>query len=82
MNCYGEDDGYYRHFLAEVEHRRMRDMIHPVRCNHCSQVYDLCDGKPVHRYADCTVYITPCCNRQVDDRTCLSSFSAFSEIRR
>ena len=43
-------------------------MLSPVRCNHCGEVYDLCAGKPVARYADCTVYITPCCNRQVDDR--------------
>lgn len=44
------------------------DMLVPVRCRKCDQVYDLCDGEPVQRFADCTVYRTPCCNQVVDDR--------------
>lgn len=43
-------------------------MLVPVQCTYCGAAYDLCKGKPVQRYADCTVYLTPCCNRQVDDR--------------
>lgn len=44
-------------------------MLVPVRCNFCSQVYDLTKGKPIQRYADCTVFTTPCCNRRADDRS-------------
>lgn len=50
-----------------------------VRCNLCSGDYDLESVKTVAHYADCTVFITPCCNRTVDDRTWVSR-PAFSEI--
>lgn len=50
-----------------------KGMISPVRCNRCGKVYDLTCGKVVHQYSDCTVFITPCCNIQVDDRTWTSS---------
>lgn len=43
-------------------------MLVPVICNHCGKVYDLCGGNVIHRYADCTVYETPCCKIMVDDR--------------
>lgn len=43
-------------------------MLAPVRCNHCRTVYDLGNVETVARYADCTVYKTPCCGRTVDDR--------------
>ena len=43
-------------------------MLVPVICNHCGKVYDLCDGKTIHRYEDCTVFNTPCCQTMVDDR--------------
>ena len=43
-------------------------MIAPVRCLSCGSIFDLCEGKPVARYSDCTVFITPCCGRTTDDR--------------
>lgn len=43
-------------------------MISPVRCTHCGKKYDLADVKIVARYADCTVFKSPCCDRTVDDR--------------
>lgn len=46
----------------------VKDMLVPVQCKHCSQIYDLCDGKVVHRYTDCTLFRSPCCNALVDDR--------------
>jgi len=46
-----------------------KGMLVPVRCNRCGAVYDLTEAKVVHRYSDCTIFVTPCCGRQVDDRT-------------
>lgn len=43
-------------------------MIAPVKCSHCGKIYDLTEGKVVHRFADCTLYDTPCCNTKADDR--------------
>lgn len=56
---------------------KIRSMIAPVRCAYCGQVYDLCDVKPLARYADCTTYYTPCCQRYADDRTWVTSPSFF-----
>lgn len=56
------------------------DMISPVRCLRCGAVYDLCKGEPIQRYADCTVYRTPCCSRVVDDREHVS-LPAFRRLR-
>jgi hypothetical protein len=50
-----------------------------VLCLRCRSTYDLGHVQTVARYADCTVYITPCCNRQVDDRKWVPS-PAFLEI--
>jgi WhiB family redox-sensing transcriptional regulator len=50
-----------------------------VLCRHCSGTYDLDHVETVARYGDCTVYITPCCNRQVDDRKWVPS-PAFYEV--
>lgn len=43
-------------------------MIDPVRCRHCHTVYDTADVHVIARHADCSVWISPCCGRQVDDR--------------
>lgn len=41
----------------------------PVRCMHCGQVYDLGMVTVTGRYTDCSVWTSPCCNRQgMDDR--------------
>jgi hypothetical protein len=58
-------------------------MMAPVRCNHCRRVYDLTKTEVIHRYADCTLYTTPCCARQVDDRPAGSvSSPAFTRLSR
>lgn len=62
-------------------YRPKADPVSPAQCLRCSAPYDLCAGEVVHRYADCTLYTTPCCGAQVDDRTWLSS-PAFRRIGR
>lgn len=44
-------------------------MAHNVRCRFCYKIYDLWDVKVLARYADATVFKTPCCDKQADDRT-------------
>lgn len=39
-----------------------------VRCTHCNGIYNLGGVETVARYADCTMFIAPCCGRTVDDR--------------
>ncbi len=46
-----------------------KDMISPVKCTHCGNVYDLCSVEPITRFADCTTFESPCCHKHVDDRT-------------
>ena len=47
----------------------MSEMSWPVRCNRCHHgVYDLGMVEVTARYADCSVWKTPCCNQTVDDR--------------
>jgi hypothetical protein len=46
----------------------LRGMHQPVRCRHCGGVYDLGTVEVIQRYADCSVWITPCCNNTHDDR--------------
>lgn len=43
-------------------------MMFPVICNHCNRVYDKARAKVTHRFADCTQFTTPCCNRTADTR--------------
>lgn len=43
-------------------------MTYPVRCNHCSGVYDLSKVTVTARYTDCSMWQSPCCGREVDDR--------------
>jgi len=43
-------------------------MTYPVRCCHCSRVYDLGSVHVVQRYTDCSVWQCPGCKLQVDDR--------------
>jgi hypothetical protein len=50
------------------DQRDPREMLRPVRCAHCGRVYDLGRVETIARYADCTLYKTPCCGRTVDDR--------------
>lgn len=52
----------------ETEADRIREMFYPVRCTHCSQVHDAGKVEVTARYADCSVWKSPCCGRTVDDR--------------
>lgn len=45
----------------------------PVVCSHCGSVYDLQAVTVTARYSDCSVFITPCCNRRADDRSWVGS---------
>lgn len=40
----------------------------PVQCLHCRGVYDSALVTVTARYADCSVWVSPCCRRTVDDR--------------
>lgn len=39
-----------------------------VRCTHCNTIYDLGGVEVIHRYSDCDVFTSPCCDRTVDSR--------------
>lgn len=53
--------------------------IAPVCCNHCGKVYDLTEVKPIHRYQDCDLFRSPCCNKLADTRT-YKSFPDFTKV--
>lgn len=64
---------YYRtwglnRLLQEVSREEIAGMTSPVRCAHCSKVYDLGKVTVTARYTDCSMWKSPCCNRLVDDR--------------
>jgi len=44
-------------------------MTSPVRCTHCGKIYDLSTVEITQRYADCSMWNSPCCNILVDDRS-------------
>lgn len=43
-------------------------MMSPVRCTYCGGIYDLAAVTVTARYADCSMWTTPCCSRSADDR--------------
>lgn len=43
-------------------------MTSPVRCTHCGTVYDVGTVTVTARYYDCSIWKSPCCGREVDDR--------------
>lgn len=50
---------------------RMHDvseMMAPVECGLCGSVYDSANVTVTARYSDCSVWVSPCCGRTVDDR--------------
>ncbi len=53
-------------FTAEQQ-KAIAAMGSPVRCR-CGQIYDLQAVEVTARYSDATVFRTPCCRRQADDR--------------
>jgi hypothetical protein len=44
-------------------------MTTTVRCSFCGAHYDMKDIKIIARHADATVFRTPCCDHEADDRT-------------
>lgn len=57
-------------------------MKYLVKCTHCNRIYDLMgEIKEIARYADCTVFESPCCHRTVDDRT-WKSLPDFEKVER
>lgn len=53
---------------TEMDEISTRGMTSPVRCAYCSNVYDLGTVEVTARYADCSMWKSPCCGRTVDDR--------------
>jgi hypothetical protein len=53
--------------IREIERERIAGMAFPARCD-CGQLYDLGKVEVTARYADCSIWKTPCCDRQTDDR--------------
>lgn len=54
--------------------------MHKVKCTYCGRVYDITRVHVTARYADCSMYTTPCCGREVDDRRWVSK-PAYKEIQ-
>lgn len=54
-----------------------RGMQTPVQCLKCGEVYDLGHVTVTSRYADCSVWETPCCGKVADDRL----FKSLPDIR-
>lgn len=51
-------------------------MLSPVQCGLCGAVYDAGNVVVTARYSDCSVWISPCCKKQVDDRQFVSLVTA------
>lgn len=53
----------------KIEQPPVEDMRTPVRCTHCSAVYDIGYVQVTARYSDCSVWTSPCCGHPgIDDR--------------
>ncbi|MBB3752531.1 hypothetical protein FHT44_005043 [Mycolicibacterium sp. BK634] len=63
--------------------RTAEGMSTPVRCNFCGGIYDLGTVHVTQRYADCSVWKTPCCGHNADDRgeSGWKSFKDYERIR-
>ena len=62
-------DAQGRVFLAGCTEEQVFAMSNPVRCLRCGGVYDLGRVTVVARYSDCSVWRSPCCDIETDDRT-------------
>ncbi len=58
----------YHGVLYDRDARSVAGMGQPVRCGHCSRVYDLGKVTVVARYTDCSMWRCPGCSLLVDDR--------------
>jgi len=72
-----------RLLLDGTSQHDIEQMSQPVQCRHCGGVYDLGKVEVTARYADCSVWKTPCCNHTADDRgeTGWKSFSDYTRIQ-
>jgi hypothetical protein len=71
-----------RWFLNATTEREIEGMTSPVRCQ-CGSIYDLGSVTVLQRYADCSVWKTPCCKRTTDDRPAgWKSGPSYTELRR
>ena len=59
-------DSYGR--ILGVDPARIEGMFFPVQCATCHGLYDLGKVEVRARYADCSVWRTPCCDATADDR--------------
>lgn len=68
----------------QVDEQLIEDMFDPVRCRHCPGIYDLGTVEVTAHYVDCSVWVTPCCRRTVDDRgeTGWKSFKDYDRLSR
>lgn len=65
-------DGSWRPRFSELaDLEKIAGMMFPVLCIHCGGLYDMAAVEVLARYADCDVWKTPCCKREVDNRTWL-----------
>lgn len=55
-------------YVDFIERQQIAEMMFPVRCAYCHTVYDTANVTVTARYADCSMWKSPCCNRLVDDR--------------
>jgi hypothetical protein len=56
-------------------------MADPCRCTYCGKVYDLGHVHVTARYADCSIFRSPCCGHLADDRTAVS-LPSFTRLRK
>lgn len=68
MNFYSMEGRRLQDLVSREEEKQIEGMGCPVRCTFCGRVYDLWDVHVTQRYADCSVWKTPCCNHEADDR--------------
>jgi len=47
--------------------KQIASMLVPVTCSYCNQVYDLATVKFIHRFSDCDLFVSPCCENMVDN---------------
>lgn len=64
---YGWIDRYDEQRDIGPDGKTVDEMMSPARCG-CGQVYDLGSVNVTARYADCSMWTTPCCHRLTDSR--------------
>ncbi len=50
------------------------EMFKPARCTFCGDYYDLATVTVIARFADCSVWTTPCCGKTADDNPLKRAF--------